>query len=259
MGQCISLYCFFFCPQYIFRKENLIYEGRNSTVYHLPSKKYVCKIVSNYNMFLQEKEFVSFMKNKKHVHIIQYHPYSPKRHMLFLVETATTDLLQWVRQNHLHPTYEFRLRQLLKQLAYGYRFLVENHIEHYDLKPDNLLLVGETLKIADFGTSQINMDHYIMNTGTYGFVAPEIVGITNKNYYRRHSMDVYSICIMMAYLELDNVCTKFYKKPWTLRNYLRLEKYTRENYPSSFIKDGVIVDQRYRMSMETLLSCLEKE
>lgn len=259
MGQSWSLCCIFFCPQSIFNKKNLIYEGKNSSVYKLPSKKFICKNVTNYRMFLREQEFIRFMKKKKHDNIIQYYSYIPKLQMFFFIETATSDLLQWVKENSTKPTYKMELIQFFKQMANGYRFLVKNHIEHYDLKPDNLLLVGNILKIGDFGTSQFDMDHYVMYTGTYGFVAPEIVGITNKNYYVPHSMDVYSICVMLAYIELKHVCNRFYcKRPWTLKNYIQLETYTRKMYPSYFIKNGLIVDQRHRMSIDTLLSYLEQ-
>lgn len=260
MGQSFSFYCYFFFPEYIFKNKNLIYDGKNSTVYKLPSKRYICKVVSNYNMFLHEKDFICFMKNKKHENIIQYYHIIPSRYMYFLVETASTDLLQWIKQNYMKSTYKRELKTFLKQFANGYRFLLQHHIEHYDLKPDNLLLVNNTLKIADFGTSQINMEQYVLNTGTFGFIAPEIVGITNNNYYIQHSMDVYSTCIMLAYIYFKSVCIEFYKrKKWTLKHYLSLEKYTHDFYPSSFIKNGLIVDQRYRMTMDKLLSHLEKE
>lgn len=259
MGQYLSLCCFFFFPECVFSKKNLLYEGKNSIVYKLPSGKFVCKIVLNYSMFLREKDFICFMKNKHHPHIIGYHHVIPDRHLLFFIEKANTDLFHWIHQNSTKPTYLYDLHLFLKQFANGYRFLVQHRIEHYDIKPDNLLIVGNILKIADFGTSQINVEKYMFDTGTYGFIAPEIVGITNSMYYIRHSMDVYSICIMLAYIELKSIYRKFYKKSWTLSHYLFLEKYTREMFPASFIKNGLVVDQRYRMTIDTLLNHLEED
>jgi hypothetical protein len=88
-------------------------------------------------------------------------------------------------------------------------------------------------------------------------MAPEIVELTNKDYYVPHSMDVYSICIMILYLQYAPLFQKFYYKEWTLNQYLHLEQYAKTYYSSNFLKRGIVVDQRYRIKMADLLDHLE--
>ena len=194
----------------------------------------------------------------KKQHIVRYYHIIPG-HSIFLMERAEQDLLEWMKSHSRKPYYLRQLKVWMGQMANGYRFLLENQIEHYDIKPDNLLLVGNVLKIADFGTCQMSRNSYTLYTGTYGFIAPEIAGFTNKEYYIPHSMDVYSICIMMMYLQFAPVFKKFYDKNWNLQHYLSLEEYVKMKYPFTFYKNGLVVDQRFRLPIDDLLNNMEKE
>jgi serine/threonine protein kinase len=259
MGQFISLCCLLTCPRQILKDEALLYKGNNSAIYELPDNKVVCKVVHNYNMFLRELKFIQQMKqHTTEQHIIRYYNVIPG-HSIFLMERAEQDLLGWMKTHFRDPDYLRQLRVWMGQLASGFRFLLNNRIEHYDIKPDNLLLVGNVLKIADFGTCQLERGSYTLYTGTYGFIAPEIMGLTNKEYYVPHSMDVYSICVMMMYLQFAPVFKKFYNKNWTLEHYLLLEQYVNTKYPSTFYKNGLVVDQRYRLSISHLLDMMHEE
>jgi hypothetical protein len=210
-------------------------------------------------MFLREKKFIQHMKlYTKEQHIIRYYHTVPG-HTILLMERAEQDLLEWMKSHYRKPYYLQQLKVWMGQMVKGYRFLLENHIEHYDIKPDNLLLVGNTLKIADFGTCEMNRNSYVLYTGTFGFIAPEIAGLTNKEYYVPHSMDVYSICLMMIYLQFAPVFKKFFNKNWTLEHYLSLEQYVNTKYPFTFYKNGLVVDQRFRLPIDELLKNMEEE
>jgi serine/threonine protein kinase len=243
------------------KKEALLYKGNNSAIYQLACKKSVCKVVYKYNMFAREKKFICFMKTIRNVYvknIIKYYGVVPGN-SIFIMEKADYDLLEWAKQNYKKPSYINHLKVLMGQMANGCRFLHHHRIEHYDFKPDNLLLVNGVLKISDFGTCHIDGDGYVLDTGTHGFMAPEIAGFTNKEYYVPHSMDVYSICLMLMYLYFAPVFKKFYFKNWTLEHYLSLQDYANTKYPFTFLKCGLVVDQRYRMTMLDLLNHIEKD
>jgi len=248
------------CPQRILKEEALLYKGNNSAIYELTNNKVVCKVVYNYSMFIREWKFIQQMKQQHPTepHILRYYHVIPG-YSIFVMERAEQDLLEWMKTHFRKPDYLWQLKVWMGQFASGYRFLVKNHIEHYDIKPDNLLLKGNVLKIADFGTCQMGRGSYAVYTGTYGFIAPEIAGLTNKEYYVPHSMDVYSICLMMMYLQFATVFKKFYNKNWTLEHYLRLEQYVNTKYPFTFYKNGLVVDQRYRMCVSDLLDLMEEE
>lgn len=259
MGQLLSLCCILACPQRFLKEDNLLYKGNNSAIYKLTNEKIVCKVVYNYSMFLREKKFIQQMKKySKEPHIIRYYRVVPGN-SIFLIERAEQDLLEWMKSHFRKPYYLRQLKVWMGQMAQGYRFLLANHIEHYDIKPDNLLIVGNVLKIADFGTCQIERDSYALYTGTYGFIAPEIAGLTNKDYYVPHSMDVYSICIMMMYLQFAPVFKKFYDKNWTMEHYLSLQEYVNTKYPFTFYHNGLVVDQRFRLPMMDLLNNMEDD
>lgn len=261
MGQFLSFCSILFFPHHVLNNEMLIYKGDNSAIYQLACKKSVCKVVYNYNMFMKEKKFINFMKNINSIHvnnIIKYYGVVPGNN-IFIMEKAEYDLLGWAKLNYKKSFYIKHLKTLMGQMANGCRFLYDNHIEHYDFKPDNLLLVNGVLKITDFGTCCIDKQGYVLNTGTYGFMAPEIAGYTNKEYYVPHSMDVYSISVMLMYLYFAPVFKKFYFKNWALEHYLSLEEYTKTKYHFTFLKRGVIVDQRYRIPFIELLDCIEKD
>lgn len=190
--------------------------------------------------------------------IVRFGSIVPKYSML-LMEQAECDLLHWIERNYKQLDYLERLAILLGQMAEGIRFLCRHHVEHYDIKPDNLLLVKGVLKIADFGACQINMSRYASKCGTFGFMAPEVAGCSNTDFYIPHSMDVYSICIMLSYLYIAPTFHKFYRRKWNRATYLSLEKYIHDKYPKSFLLRGLVVDQRHRMGMEELLNILQED
>lgn len=244
-------------------EDMLLYQGRHSAIYTLKhNKKMVCKVVRSTTMFLREKAFIETMKKhytrEQNIHILRYHRVVLHRSM-FLMERADQDLLLWMKSHFLDPSYFHRQMAVwMMHLARGYRFLVARHMEHYDIKPDNLLIVRGVLKIADFGTCQIRQSSYLPHMGTYGYIAPEIVGITNKEYYIPHSMDVYSICLMRMYFSSASFFEAFHSnKPWDVRHYLSLEQYVSTRYTSSFYRKGLVVDQRYRLSITELLDHME--
>lgn len=68
--------------------------------------------------------------------------------------------------------------KILYQILMGIKYLHQMHILHRDLKPDNVLIVGDLhCKIADFGLSK-KLDHSKAMAksvkGTEFYMAPEI-------------------------------------------------------------------------------------
>ena len=83
------------------------------------------------------------------------------------------------------------------QAAEGIDFLHSQGIQHRDIKPQNLLLVGSTLKVADFGLARVLSHSVTGHTGslTLAYAAPEFFeGHTAR------SSDQYSLAV--AYCQL---------------------------------------------------------
>ena len=87
------------------------------------------------------------------------------------------------------------LMQLFIQLAFGMD-VINKVLVHRDIKPDNILICGETLKISDFGLSKFSGENTRTLTfkgyGTAKYVAPEAWD-NNKNTIQ---MDIYSMGIV---------------------------------------------------------------
>ncbi|KAK4490245.1 hypothetical protein RD792_000905 [Penstemon davidsonii] len=83
----------------------------------------------------------------------------------------------------------FKLPAFLKvaiDVSKGMSYLHQNHIIHRDLKAANLLMdENEVVKIADFGIARVQLKSGIMTaeTGTYRWMAPEVLVILGHGYY----------------------------------------------------------------------------
>jgi fused-like protein len=85
-------------------------------------------------------------------------------------------------------------RQVLDALCY----LDENRITHRDLKPQNILIQNEVIKICDFGFARkLSASTTFMNSlkGTPLYIAPEILAVGPLNYTKR--VDVWSFGIII--------------------------------------------------------------
>merc|ERR1719456_1846733 len=89
------------------------------------------------------------------------------------------------------------LKSFAYQLCLGAAFCHSHRIIHRDLKPQNLLLMGKTLKLADFGlarTFQVPLPQYTHEVVTLWYRAPEIL-LGEKKY--SHTVDSWSVgCII---------------------------------------------------------------
>ncbi|CAO3673698.1 unnamed protein product [Rhizopus stolonifer] len=96
-----------------------------------------------------------------------------------------------------------------KQLLKGVKYLHDLGVAHRDLKPENLLIHNGTLKITDFGFSDVfrggnetrtTLSHGLAGTAPY--IAPEI--FTTRRYWGTVS-DVWSIGIVFYFMHVASV------------------------------------------------------
>jgi serine/threonine protein kinase len=174
----------------------ILYESSSSTI-ETVSRVKVRKIVHKLDQFLLEKKILTNL---------QYHP-----NIQIPISIFDNAFLFPRAECDLHDAYKYHkmtsLSDWLPQFIEGINFLFNSSIEHYDIKPENILLFpssssdGWNVKIADFGLSRIGAHHYYYGCGTTGYMAPEINSLINLDTpYIRHSMDVYSTACMLFYL-----------------------------------------------------------
>lgn len=74
---------------------------------------------------------------------------------------------------------EDEARLFFQQIISGVEYCHRNMVVHRDLKPENLLLdANKSIKIADFGLSNIMRDGHFLKTscGSPNYAAPEVSG-----------------------------------------------------------------------------------
>jgi len=154
----------------------------------------VLKKIWNKALFQRELEIARVLRKHPSDFILSLVSVDPFYQTLVYPE-AECDLHQWRKQSY-EPGV---LKKYFFQILQGLYDLYRCRVEHYDMKPKNILVFSDgTVKIADFGLAVHRGRDYRKRTGTYAYAAPEL--ICHHDHYVPHSMDVYSTSIMFLYL-----------------------------------------------------------
>jgi serine/threonine protein kinase len=137
-----------------------------------------------------ELRSLEVMRNIRHPHLLSmFGAWQPDTHLIIAMELADRTLLDRfheARKQGLAGLPRDELLEYLREAAKGIDFLNERRhpgsggelagIQHKDIKPENLLLVGGSVKVADFGLARL-MEHTSTATSgtlTPSYAAPEI-------------------------------------------------------------------------------------
>jgi len=98
-----------------------------------------------------------------------------------------------------------RLLGVFEQVLEGCAHLHRVGMSHGDIKPQNILVSAERVKLTDFGSSVLPEDMYARtreNGGTILYSAPEIVGatLTIRDTSARYLSDIYSLGVLLYHL-----------------------------------------------------------
>lgn len=125
---------------------------------------------------------ISLLKKLKHPHIVEMKDFLWDERFIYIVMEYCNggSLSAYIRQKH--KLNEVTCKTFLRQLSLALKYMRENDVSHFDLKPQNLLLMkasgGEIdLKVADFGFAQ-HLQLGQENTSIKGsplYMAPEIL------------------------------------------------------------------------------------
>jgi len=197
----------------------LLYSSSSSTIEAI-SSTIVRKTVLRQDQFLTEKKILSEL-GSQHDNILSPILVSPDTDHYFLFSRASLDLCE----AYIH-SIEPPLSIWLPQFIEGMEFLARSSIEHYDIKPENILLFQSCrgawrIRIADFGLARSHASHYFYGCGTIGYLAPEINPLTHlETPYVPHSMDVYGTSCMLYYLLCHRKMMSY--ELWDLHDYRQL-------------------------------------
>lgn len=166
-----------------YRVQNRIAHGVASTVYRLEclssNKSFAIKIqyvrVNDRKAVTRELNTLKNVEN--HPFLIQLKEFeylANSQILLFVMECANCDLRKYIKKNRPLPVSQVHLYS--QHLLDGISFLHDKmNVMHCDLKPDNLLICGEYLKIGDFGLCRPihdTMDSYLV---TRWYRCPELL------------------------------------------------------------------------------------
>ncbi|TRZ03062.1 hypothetical protein DNTS_029718 [Danionella cerebrum] len=217
-----------------FRKAN----NREAVAVKVVSKKSLNK--SSMENLLTE---IEILKTVRHPNIVQLKDFQWDSENIYLIMEWCSggDLSRFIRSRRILP--ESVARRCLQQIACALQFLHERNIAHLDLKPQNMLLSGNLLKLGDFGFAQY-MSICEELRGSPLYMAPEI--ICKKHYDAR--VDLWSVGVIL-YEAL------FGRAPFASRSFAELEEKIRSAKPVE-IPAGVRVSAECR---DLLLRLLDRD
>uniref|UniRef100_A0A8C7ZXE5 Serine/threonine-protein kinase ULK3 n=1 Tax=Oryzias sinensis TaxID=183150 RepID=A0A8C7ZXE5_9TELE len=165
---------------------------------------------------------IEILKTVRHPHIVQLKDFQWDADNIYLILEWCSggDLSRFIRSRRILP--ESVARRFLQQIACALQFLHERNISHLDLKPQNILLSGCVLKLADFGFAQYMSpwDEKSVLRGSPLYMAPEMV--CRRQYDSR--ADLWSVGVIL-YEAL------FGRAPFASKSFAELEEKIRSDQP----------------------------
>jgi WD40 repeat protein/serine/threonine protein kinase len=157
----------------------------------------------------RELEALQLIKRLRHHNLLSLQAFFPLPDRLVIVlELADGSLrsrYDQCREGGLPGIPTPELIRYIREAAEALDYLHKQQVQHRDVKPDNILLLGQHVKVADFGLAKLVEQSLLQNAshaGTPAYMAPEVW----NNQLSVHS-DQYSLAAM--YAEMRSGCFPF--------------------------------------------------
>lgn len=246
-------------------------EGRFSTVYESinikngdkVALKATCKLVSGFThpTFIKN-EIEAFKIIKHHPNIIKYFDhFEDEETAYFVLEYFNGYTLQRIVFESYKRPLEVPLtlqmiKNYLKQILEGLKYLHSKNIYHCDLKPENIIIENEKLKIIDFGCSIISElpvnSKKLMYWGTPGYSPPETLSSDNQVFLE--NVDIWAVACNIYYIFKNKPPfqdASIYKTIQNVKN-VDYDKEGMPKYPNFIINSIFIKNPDFRIKLTDL-------
>ena len=147
-------------------------------------------------------EGISYQKGQENIIKLKQIIFIKESGTLNLVfEYMEKDLFELMKSNSPKHLSEAQIRSITYQTLLGLAYMHKYGFFHRDMKPENLLVVGDTVKIADFGLAREirSVPPYTEYVSTRYYRAPECI-LKSTNY--NSPVDIWGIGCIMAEMYL---------------------------------------------------------
>lgn len=189
---------------------SIIAKGRYSEIYKYinkdTAKLYVIKKhpveLLGYKKECNVREMEALELIEQHPNIIKYYSYSKdEEYGYFLLEYINGYDLNRIIFESKHEEIEKQVATVsiikyLLQVLEALKHIHKNKVYHCDVKPENILIYKDSVKLVDFGSAIISQEKIIKVTnedfvGTPGYLPPEIANHEYKGYVDLEFVDLF--------------------------------------------------------------------
>jgi len=188
-----------------FQYQKIIGKGGFGKVWKVMHKKskniYAMKEISKVKVLFKKSEIS--IKNERTLLSKMFHPFIINMHYSFQDEDNLYLVMDYLSGGDLRYQYcldkdfnEEQAKFFICCILLALEYIHSNNILHRDIKPENLVFDGNGyLKLTDFGIAKIynkNIDNSKDNSGTLGYMAPEVL----FNYNQDYRCDYYAVGVV---------------------------------------------------------------
>lgn len=179
-----------------------VFEVRTSEGKKYALKKVNLSDIDETILLMHQNEITFLEKMKGNRHIIRLHDWELINTYLFLIlEKGDCDLAHLLKRKKSISMEEMKM--YWQQMVEAVKTIHENGIVHADLKPANFLLVGDMLKLIDFGIANGIQDNRTSATrmcqmGTLNYMSPEVLDQDSCRISK--AADIWSLGCILYYM-----------------------------------------------------------
>ena len=191
------------------------------------------------------KQEIRTLRSLKCTNIVRLHDVKrfQSKIYIFMEFCNQGDLRTFVMKNDFS---EDEVMYYFSQIVNGFRHIHKKKIVHRDVKPENILINNNVIKIADFGfAKKVNGETNTSFKGTPLTMSPQILEGVNYS----DKTDIYSLGATLYFM--------FFKTfPFSAPNMIQLVKKLKERVEPNFEKEGVVISKETK---ELILAMLQYE